>query len=432
MKIFSILKTHGNRAKQKGMALMLAVFTVVLASYIAVEVSYESNVEYLVNAQAVSKIKAYYAARSGVELSLFRIKLYQVAQNQYGKQMGSNAKMLDLIWSFPMAWPPVAPPGATQVDKDLMKSMVKESKMDAAYMATISEEGSKLDINDLASPSKTIRDTTRKRLLQIFEIKFKNEEAFRIKYQDTKKFEDLVNRIIDWVSPGSKSVSGGAKSQYYEATEDTGPLPPNRAFRTLDELRLVAGMTEDLFNILESQITIYGLKSINPNYAPPDVLKSLDSSMTDEIVQEIIKRRESNNPGLGPFVNDPKGSCADEFWTFVNNKGARIGQETQKSTPISCDSVSNFRISSTGMYNNVSRQITVVVYDTAKAVSKVADAIRKDRPQVDSNGNPIDPNSSGGAGSTSSGSGPSSQSGSAGQSNSPSKGVPRIVYWKED
>ena len=62
------------RKNQKGVALMIAIFTVVIVLYLAMEILYETNIEYAVNAQAVHKVKAYYAAKSGYELSLLRIK----------------------------------------------------------------------------------------------------------------------------------------------------------------------------------------------------------------------------------------------------------------------------------------------------------------------------------------------------------------------
>jgi general secretion pathway protein K len=67
---------------QKGIALILAMFTIVIVSYLATEIAYETNVEYLVNAAAVQHVKAYYAARAGIELSLLRIKIYNQVTSQ--------------------------------------------------------------------------------------------------------------------------------------------------------------------------------------------------------------------------------------------------------------------------------------------------------------------------------------------------------------
>lgn len=410
---------------QRGMALMLAIFTVLIATYLAVEVSYESNVEYIVNANSVSRIKAYYAARSGVQLSLFRIKLYQAAMAQFGKDLGPNAKMLDLIWSFPLAWPPVAPASMTGVNKDQIQKLVKESKMDASYMAVITEEGSRLDLNDLISPSKKLRESARQRILNLFTVRMEQDEKFRREHGN-ERFEDLVNRIIDWGTSGTQAVDGGDKKRYYERVEDVDPFPPNRAFRSVGELRLVAGMTEEYFKILEPQVTVYGTKAINPNYATAEVLKGLDISMTDKVVSHILNRRESRQAGEGPFVAGKDGSCATEFWSFVNSHEGRVSTETQNNTPISCDPVYNFRITSTGSFGSASRTIYATVFDLQKTLGTVAETMKKENTNnnAGNNNNANNPNGQNGTK-------PAQQSSSPGQSNSPSKGAPRIVYWSE-
>src|SRR5690606_34841569 len=129
---------------------------------------YETQVEYVVNGQAVNRLKAYYAARSGVELSLLRIKIYQQLKSTVGKQLGPNANLLNLIWSFPFAWPPILPGEVNDVDQGLIDQAINESFMDGSYMTTITDEGTKIDINDLDSSSKVLRESTRKLLFQIF------------------------------------------------------------------------------------------------------------------------------------------------------------------------------------------------------------------------------------------------------------------------
>ena len=76
---------------QKGLALLLAMFTLTIVSFLAMELSYQTNVEYIVNSQSIQRLKAYYAARSGMELSLLRIKLYSQVQGQYAQMLGSQA-----------------------------------------------------------------------------------------------------------------------------------------------------------------------------------------------------------------------------------------------------------------------------------------------------------------------------------------------------
>lgn len=390
------------------MALIMAITCVLLISYIAMEVSYDSLVEYNVNVNSLNRLKAYYAARAGVDLSLLRIKTFQQASSQFGKQLGGQSEMLDQIWKFPFAWPVPMPDGLNGTDKDQIKTALKESIMDAAYVVTIEDEGSKLDLSDLASPSKILAESTRRRLLDIFQNKLKNDQEFQRKYGNFR-FEELVNAITDWQSKSRTGVGGNDKRSGYSGYPEN--YPPNRGFRTLQELRLVNGMNEDFYDLLEPAVTIYGMKAINPNQASKEVLKSLDPEITDEIADAIIKRRDNPNEG-GPFKNK------EDFWGFITGRGARLGDKTEE-TPLIFDKVVNFRIKSTGEYAGVSREITVVVMDLQTIASTLKGYVDKEKqqqnPQQQQQQNPQ----------------ANQQKPAQSQSAALPKGAPRIVYWGE-
>lgn len=396
----------------KGMALIFAITAVLLISYIAMEVSYDSLVEYNVNVNSLNRLKAYYAARSGVDLSLLRIKTYQQVQSQFGKQLGSQSEMLDLIWSFPFAWPVPIPEELSAVDKDAINKAIKESVMDASYVVTIEDEGSKMDLSDLASPSKVLRETTQRRLLEIFQKKVKDDLEFQKKY-GSFRFDELINNIADWQTKSRLNSTGGDKRQAYQGYPEG--FPPNRAFRTVQELRLVPGMNEDFFEILEPIITVYGMKGINPNQASKEILKSLDPEITDEVADAIIKRRDNTNEG-GRFKNK------EDFWGFIAGRGVRLGEKAEE-TPLVFDKVMNFRIRSTGEFGGVSREITAVVVDLQNIASSLKGFVDKEKQQ---------PNQPGGTPGTPGTPGqPNQQNPAQSQTQPLPKGPPRIVYWGE-
>lgn len=391
---------------RRGMALIMAITCVLLISYIAMEVSYDSLVEYNVNVNSLNRLKAYYAARSGVELSLLRIKTFQQASSQFGKQLGGQSEMLDQIWKFPFAWPVPMPPELNAVDKDAIQTSLKESIMDASYVVTIEDEGSKLDLSDLVSPSKALQEATRRRLLDVFQNKLKNDEEFQKKY-GSYRFEELVNAISDWQSKQRVGIEGGDKRQGYGDYPEG--FPPNRGFRTVQELRLVAGMNEDFFELLEPIVTVYGMKAINPNQASKEVLKSLDPAITDEIADAIIKRRDNPNEG-GPYKSK------EDFWGFITGRNVRLGDKTEE-TPLVFDKVMNFRIKSTGEYAGASREINVVVMDLQGVASTLKGYVDKEKaaqqqltPQQQAQ---------------------KQQNPAQSQTAALPKGPPRIVYWGE-
>ncbi len=407
-----------SKKNQRGIAIPMAMFCLLLMVYIAEEISHESIVEYGVHAKSIQRLKAYYAARSGLELSLLRIKIYKKIQTQFGKQLGSNAGMLNLIWSFPLNWPPILPDAASGVDKELIKDKVKAAKMDSTFVATIFDEGSKIDINDLDSPSKVLREVTKKQLLKIFESKKENDQDWGRAHSDFKP-EVLINHIADWVDADKTSLNGGDESQFYpKPPPEVSIWPPNRSFRSLEEVRLVATMTDEIFQILSSRITIYGSKAINPNSASRDVLQSLDTSMSDEVVTEVLKRRD--NPTAGGFF-----SSKDDFWNFVNAKGGRVAANVMSDTPLIFDAVTNFRIQSIGEYKGEIREINAIVYDIPTAAKVVSEKMKKEAAESQTG---AQQNQAAAGARPAVGTGAANP---AAQNQTPSKGPPRIVYWHE-
>jgi general secretion pathway protein K len=405
------------RKNQKGVALLIAVFTVVIITYLVTEILHDTNVEYVVNSGSVNRLKAYYAAKSGLEISLLRIKIFNQVSKQLGAQIPpAQRKLLDMIWEFPFAWPPLIPEEASGVDKDLIKDKIKEAKMDASYVATISDEGSKIDLNDLVSPSKGLRDITKKLLMQIFENRMKNDEDWARKNQDLR-YEEVINNIIDWEDADLVGLNGGDERSLYQNLKSEIPLPPNRGFRTIDELRMVAGVTDEIFNMLKDRVTIYGMRAINPNHASREILKALDVSITDELAGKIIARRD--DPTKGPFQNE------NDFWGFVNSEGGNASPDAQKAIPLVFNEVTNFRIRASGEYANSSREIEAVVFDFSTVGNTIATRLQKESNGGNQQGNDNAAGAPGGTGATT-----GQQQGQAGnKTNEPlPKGPPRIVY----
>ncbi len=395
-----------SQKSEKGIALILAMFTIILVSYLATELAYETNVEYLVNSAAIQRVKSYYAARAGVEISLLRIKIYSQVTSQLSAQAKGMVKqdLLDMIWKMPFSWPPQVPGELNQVQKEMIDDKTKLSPMDAAYMTVISDEGSKINVNGLWGPSKSTRDLTYQQLLRIFQDKIRDDEKWARAHQDLRP-EELINNLEDWVSPSGQSAKGGDKTSKFSSLGQG--YPPNRGFRTVREILLVPGMLEDYFSLLEDQITVFGMNAINPNNASKEILMAIDPAITSKVADEIIKRRDDSAAG-GPFKD------AADFWAFVTNQGARIDPGVQKTIPIITDAVYNFRITSTGSFKNSTSEITAVVYDLNKSSTQGYSLLKADY---------IPPNNA------SAGTPP--PSGGANNNNSSTKGPPRIVYWSE-
>ena len=227
----------------------------------------------------------------------------------------------------------------------------------------------------------------------------------------------MINNIADWMSSKNESLNGGDKHSAYK-NRGTDDFPPNRGFRTIQELRLVADMTDEFFQILEPQVTIYGMRGINPNTASKQVIMSIDAGITSEIADEVIKRRD--DPQAGPFKD------SNDFFGFLEQSGARLNINKEE-FPIVTDSLSSFKIQSIGEYNGSKREINVVTLD----LSKVAERVNTIQTEADKKTNPSQASPATSKSSGNNKSKTANAQNSSQQNETLPKGPPRIVYWNE-
>jgi len=400
---------------QKGMALLVAIFSTMFLMMIAQDVAQEARIEFEVSAQGVKKIQAYYAAKAGVEMGLLKILLYKKAQHTIGDKLGSNKSLLDLIWNMPYAWPPTIPGNLAMVDKGLMTKAIKESYMKTQYMVSITPEGGKIDINDLGSSSETLVNATRTQLFNIFKDKLDHDEDFQEQYTESD-IDDLINSLKDWVDRDKSKNSGGDEASDYREF-DSDSIPPNSEFKTLEELRMVHGMTDDLFDILKTRVTVYGTKGIQVNKASKDVLKSIDPQINDEVVEAITKHIQDAKKG--PFAD------LSEFESFLDNEGVYLEEFNPNHIPLLFGQELNFRITSQGIVGNLIKKIEVVTYDVDNLKENLIKALDKE----DTENKPITQNPNPPPTSTSTNP-PKNTTKKKKKAPSP-KGRPIIIYWNE-
>ena len=396
----------------------MAIFATSLMIFLAVEVAYDTNVEYMVASQQVNRLKAYYSAKAGVEMSLLRILIYKKAMSQFGDQLKGNEAMLDPIWQMPFAWPPIFPDELSEIDKDLINGAVEKSTFDGQFVSTIASEGGKIDINDLGSDIESLREATRQQILTLFEGQRQNNEEFRDNNYGTD-FGLLLNNIADWVDADDQSLNGGPENAEYQGLENTEFIPPNTPFKTIEELNMVAGMTDEFYKILAPRVTVFGVKGVNVNYAPKEVLMAMAPTMTEEAVAEVLTRRSDPNQG-GPFVDD------NDFLGFLESQRVDTQPIRDSNLPLYYGTVFNFRITSTGVYANVTREIEAIVYDFDNLKERYIEIVNRE--EAEKNGGEENENENENENAAGSG------GGAGGNSNSKikvPKGRPTVVYWKE-
>ncbi|MGB9082253.1 MAG: type II secretion system minor pseudopilin GspK [Desulfuromonadaceae bacterium] len=170
---------------------------------------------------------------------------------------------------------------------------------------TISEESSKININDLLIQPKTL-------------------EALQRLGTRLQLPGEIWSAVADWVDSDDLPRSGGAESSYYSTLK-----PPykarNNKLLTLTELSLVRGVTPEVLGKLRPYLTTFSeeanspLSRININTAPKEVLAALDELVDDRMAEQIIEERR-----LLPFKSPGELSRVPGMDKIINNLTARI------------------------------------------------------------------------------------------------------------
>jgi general secretion pathway protein K len=106
----------------------------------------------------------------------------------------------------------------------------------------------------------------------------------------------LTDKILDWRdSSGLRRLQGANAADYKAAGYPYRPR--NAPFRSVRELKLVMGMTPDLFTKIEPALTVYSHSpSLDPNTAPQMALAALYRGNAAQ-TQSALAQRQAAAPG---------------------------------------------------------------------------------------------------------------------------------------
>lgn len=125
--------------------------------------------------------------------------------------------------------------------------------------------------------------------------------------------QQLLNSILDWRDEDNEPRPHGAEKKQYQ---DAGLAyaPSNKPFQTLEELQLVLGMDEAIFQRIQPWLTVYsGQSEVNLQEATPEVLQLInedlaDKNIHDPAVQQGLaghaSQNRQNQDGLGAANNE--------------------------------------------------------------------------------------------------------------------------------
>lgn len=242
----------------RGIALLATLLAVSLMTLLVVEFSTSAALGYRAAANQADELKAYYLARSGIQIGLAILAQNSLIQSRAKYQYAS----LDQAWAQPLAAVPVD--GGT-------------------VSMWIVDEDRKLDINNLFDEQRRQPDEQYAAIVTRLLSNIGLSPA-------------LVPILIDWLDPDSIESDGGAEADYYLRL-----IPPyeprNGQMPTIGDLRMLKGMDDLTFLRLSQYLTTMQAGSgpccVNANTVSPELLGALlpELESDSDLVKQIVDVR---------------------------------------------------------------------------------------------------------------------------------------------
>ena len=343
------------RPRERGVALILAAITLMILASFLTDLHSRTTTAYVIASSARDQLRAEYMARSGLNLTRLLVskepEVRQIANGLYQAILQRPAPMIP-IWNYandllqPFCDFDAARGMDTGYDLDSASGL---GSTDSGCTIVSFAENSKINVN---KPLNFAGDTARRSIaMQLYAMMggyqapspydplFQNRDADG----QFSSRNDVLAAMIDWwdtdtdrtnFDPGSAEVSTlGSEDDFYQRLDDRY-MRRNAPFDSLEELRLVRGVSDDFWatfvepDPLDPQsraVTIYGSGSVNPNEAPPLVLLARACSFaesealcTDQAEAAKFIQLLSTARALLPI---PFFSTSANFMEFMEGRG---------------------------------------------------------------------------------------------------------------
>ncbi|MBR9871118.1 MAG: type II secretion system minor pseudopilin GspK [Gammaproteobacteria bacterium] len=245
-----------NRKGQSGVALIMVLLAMALVVLLATGMTKQQSLR-------IYKAGHYLAQQQGHSIALGAeefAKRILIRDYEEDKEDGSMVDSPDEFWAMHAAVLPLDENGVVEVQID--------------------DLGGRINLNDLIATNGEVDPLTKDRLSRLL-------IALGINGLN-------VDTLIDWIDSDDQTVSayGAEDGQYLMA--DPGFRTANQPFVSVTELRLIEGMTEEIYVALRPHVAALPVTGIgiNVNSATAPVLMSLHSELNQAQAEAIIAKRE--------------------------------------------------------------------------------------------------------------------------------------------
>ncbi|MFT5681911.1 MAG: hypothetical protein ACI8RZ_002829 [Myxococcota bacterium] len=279
------------RNQRSGVALLVAITTMLVLTVLVSELSYVARVRFLIAYHQRDEAQAYWLARSGVNIYILLLS----ADKEIGTQIESFAGDLgfDSLWQMV----PVINTGLMRMlftgggDVDdfseeelstfaqtgqVSDEVASESRDEGSslfsdknfldfegdFAAEVTDNEGKIDINQFDGFTGNIQDSATAQLL-FSRMNSEEDEAWFLD-RGIDRYE-IIGNLADWIDADNirSSGLGGFEDNLYNV-QDPPYIAKNAKLDTFDEIRLIEGWQDDVFNRYADDMTIWSNGKFNP------------------------------------------------------------------------------------------------------------------------------------------------------------------------
>jgi len=375
--------------RKRGIALLMAITALMILTVLVADVTYSSRVRLLKASHDRDAESAYWLAVSGANL----YQLVLIVDKQISKQLEQQAggipgaseilSMVGGLWEMlpglntgllRMMFVSGSSVDSEELEEFRSEGLTEEQRAESRegsglfsdkhfldfegdFIAEVVDENSKVSLALIKNAKAgTCMENVGAQLLYGLMSGEENDQWF---YDRNLDRWELICNVLDWVDIDTtrSSAQGGYEDNLYNRL-DSPYLTKNAFFDTPEELRLVEGWQDDVYDRFAQHLTIYNTKT-NVNTAPDEVLRGLivayaEGTVPYEATLDVGMQKLRERMALFNF------SSASDFRSAVE---AEMGVTLKKDVEsvITTDS-EVFTVTSTGIVGDSSRTLKVV-YD---------------------------------------------------------------------
>lgn len=312
-----------NRSGQRGIALVTVLLVVMIATIVA---------------SAMVARQYYDIRRTGNVLDHEQALQVAYAVEEFARRVleedinSGNSDSMAEAWSTPM----------------------ESEELGGKVSGQIEDLNARINLNDLVNQKEEVDELVRRRLERLInKVQEKNRET--LPPEAVVQEKDLVDAIVDWIDKNDQqSGHEGAEDMYYLNLERPY-MAGNAPMASISELRLVKGVTPQLYAVLEPFLTAVPRGNaparINVNTAPPEVLAACFDKLK---IEEAEPRAFQENESVEQFTDD----MDQEGFRYESNPNLNTKAENDYMAIYS----EYFKLSATATFGNATVQMYSVLY----------------------------------------------------------------------